>query len=227
MKNLIEAVIKVTKEVGNIEKSFTVGAGRNSYKGVADKDVKKAIGEAMTKNGLAMFTIKIEPTVRIDRWEEENNYKQLKQKQSVFTEVLTTYKLYHKSGEYIELMGYGQGVDSQDKSAGKATTYALKYALLYQFMIVTGTVEDTEKTHSENIEVPQKTQQPAKPEKKQEPKKEPKTPTVWITNDQFEKAILCVDPDKVKNVINQFKLRPEQQEELQEIYNNLKSKSNK
>ena len=138
MKNLIEAVTKVTKEVGNIEKNLTVGSGNFGYKGVADKDVKKAIGDAMTKNGLAIFTIKIEPTVRIDRWEENK-----RQKQSVFTEVLTTYKLYHKSGESIELMGYGQGVDSQDKSAGKATTYALKYALLYQFMVVTGTIEAT------------------------------------------------------------------------------------
>ena len=33
MKNLIEAVIKVTKEVGNIEKNLNVGAGNNSYKG--------------------------------------------------------------------------------------------------------------------------------------------------------------------------------------------------
>ena len=41
MKNLIEAVINVTKEVGNIEKNLNVGAGSNSYKGIADKDVKK------------------------------------------------------------------------------------------------------------------------------------------------------------------------------------------
>ena len=66
------------------------------------------------------------------------------------------------------------------------------------------------------------------PVKKAEPKKkEVKVPTVWITDVQFSKAIICTDPDKVKNVINQFKLRPEQQEELQEIYNELKTKSNK
>ena len=70
MKNLIEAVIKVTQEVGNIEKNLNVGAGRNTYKGVADKDVKLTIGKAMSSNGLVIFPIKINPTTRVDRWEE-------------------------------------------------------------------------------------------------------------------------------------------------------------
>ena len=64
------------------------------------------------------------------------------------------------------------------------------------------------------------------PVKKAEPKKEVKVPTVWITDVQFAKAIICTDPEKVKNVIDQLKLRPEQEEELQEVYNNLMLKSN-
>ena len=51
-----------------------------------------------------------------------------KSKQSVFTDAHTKYLLLHTSGESIELSGYGQGVDTQDKGAGKATTYALKNA---------------------------------------------------------------------------------------------------
>ena len=44
--------------------------------------------------------------------------------------VKTKYLLLHESGESLELAGYGHGIDSQDKGAGKATTYAMKNALL-------------------------------------------------------------------------------------------------
>ena len=80
-----------------------------------------------------------------------------KQKQSVFTEVLVTYQITHaESGESINIMGYGHGQDSMDKSAGKATTYALKNALLYSFLVPTGTIDDTDATHSNNVQAPPK-----------------------------------------------------------------------
>jgi hypothetical protein len=73
--------------------------------------------------------------------------------------VKTTYLLLHESGESMELQGYGHGVDSQDKGAGKATTYALKYTLLYTFLVPTGKIDDSDNDHSDNKEVP-KTQPP-------------------------------------------------------------------
>ena len=153
-----EAIIRVMQEVKNIDKSMTVGAGHNAYSGVADKDVKQAIGQSMANNGLTCVPIEIKPTVRIDRWEEKTNYG-LKQKQSVFTEVLATYQITHaETKESINIMGYGHGQDAMDKSAGKATTYALKNALLYSFLVPTGAIDDTDKTHSNDIQAPQKTQ---------------------------------------------------------------------
>lgn len=156
MKNLIKAVLSVMNEVKGIDKSMTIGNGSSSYKGVPDKEVKKIIGESMHKNGLCMLPIEIEPTVRIDRWTEETQFG-LKQKQSVFTEVKTKYLLCHESGENVVIAGYGHGIDSQDKGAGKATTYAGKYALLYTFLVATGKIDDADVTHSESIETPQLT----------------------------------------------------------------------
>ena len=75
-------------------------------------------------------------------------------KQSVFTDAHTKYLLLHTSGESIELSGYGQGVDTQDKGAGKATTYALKNVLLDTFLVIKGDEMDTDATHSNDIEVP-------------------------------------------------------------------------
>jgi len=161
MKNLAQAILKVMEEVKGIDKSMTVGNGANSYKGVPDQEVKKIIGEAMRKNGLVILPTSVKPKIQIDRWAESGQYGE-KQKQSVFTEVETEYLLIHDSGESITLSGYGHGVDSQDKGAGKATTYALKYTLLYMFLVPTGKIDDSDSTHSEHYETPAP-QQPEKP----------------------------------------------------------------
>lgn len=153
--NLAKAIIAVMSSVKGVEKSMTVGTGSNSYKGVADKDVKQIVGEAMEKNGLCIIPIGVEAKTQIDRWEEIDQHSKVagatKQKQSVFTEVTTKYLLLHESGESIELMGYGHGIDAQDKGAGKATTYALKYALLYAFLVPTGKIDDADNTHSDEL----------------------------------------------------------------------------
>jgi hypothetical protein len=152
-----EAIIEVMKEVHIVWKNMTVWSGSNSYEWVADKDVKQAIRASMIKNWLSLLPTGIESKIQIDRWEEVDSYsketpKAMKTKQSVFTEVDTRYILLHTSGESIELAGYGQGVDTQDKWAGKATTYALKNTLLNMFLIPTGV--DTDNTHSDDHEVP-------------------------------------------------------------------------
>lgn len=166
--NLAKAIIAVMKEVKGIEKSLTVGTGAMSYKGVSDQVVKQVIGASMEKHGLCILPIDIQSTERIDRWEETityNNVPQVKQKQSIFTTATTKYLLLHESGESQVLSGYGHGVDSQDKSAGKATTYALKYVLLYTFLVPTGKIDDADTTHSDSIATPVK--QAQKKEKKE------------------------------------------------------------
>lgn len=151
--NLAKAIIAVMQEVEGIEKSMTVGSGQSSYQGVPDKEVKRIIGALMTKNGLTILPIGVEPKTEISRWEEQTQYG-TKQKQSVFTEVRTKYLLLHESGENAILEGYGQGVDTQDKGAGKATTYALKYTLLYTFLVPTGKIDDSDNQHSDQHETP-------------------------------------------------------------------------
>jgi len=178
---LHHAMVRVMQEVKGIEKGLTVGSGSYSYKGVSDKDVKQQIGQAMAKNGLTCVPVKIEPTTDINRWEvEETSYGKtvLKQKMSVFVEVLSTFRITHaETKEFIEIQGFGQGQDTSDKAAGKATTYALKNALLYSFLVPTGDIDDTDKTHSNDME-----QAPA-PQKKQAapaPKVE-MTDEIWRT----------------------------------------------
>lgn len=159
--NLAKAIISVMQEVKGIEKKSIIGTGDNQYKGISDRDVKKIIGDAMAKNGLCILPLEINSKLKIDRWDEEDTYskstpKAKKSKQSVFTEVEPKYLLLHVSGESQVITGYGHGIDSQDKGAGKATTYALKYTLLYLFLVPTGEIDDTDRDHSDTKDVPKK-----------------------------------------------------------------------
>ena len=115
----------------------------------------------MAANGLCILPIDIEENTTVERWKEGD-----KTKQSVFCRVKTKYLLCHTSGETQEISGIGHGVDSQDKAAGKATTYAMKYALLYTFMTPTGDIDDADETHSEEIKTPK-----PKPKNKPQTKK--------------------------------------------------------
>lgn len=193
ISSLIQATIKVMAEVKGVEKNLTVGEGKSSYSGVADQDVKKVVGEAMERNGLTIFCTGIEEKTELSSWDEVDQWskstpKDTKRKQSIFTKVVTTYLLCHESGEYITLKGYGHGVDSQDKSAGKATTYALKYALLYTFLVPTGKIDDADNTHSEKIETPQKQTQTT-PEKTQVKDKQPVKEKEVLTDEKFAAAV--------------------------------------
>lgn len=158
MKNIAEAILKVTDGIRWLEKDSIVGTGNNSYKWVSEKMVKTAVKKLMIENWLSIMPISVEAETRIDRWEEDDTYGRKeppypkKTKQSVFTEVSTRYLLLHTSWESIELAWYWQGVDTQDKGAGKATTYALKNTLMNTFMMITW--EDTDDTHSDDIQIP-------------------------------------------------------------------------
>lgn len=194
MSKLARAIIKVMAAVKNIEKTATIGSGQNSYNGVKDRDVKEIFNEQFSKNGLCILPIGIEDTVKVERWQEETNWGP-RQKQSVFCSVKTKYLLLHESGESMEICGYGHGVDPQDKASAKATTYALKNALLYTFLTPVGDMPDTDTVHSDSVPVPQKS-----------PAKKP------VKDSQIDKVIIWAKDKQydIKHIENNYILSPEQ-----------------
>jgi len=192
MKDLVQAVIKVMKEVKGMEKNSQVGSGTMAYNGTKDQDVKEVFNEALYNNGLCMLPMNIEESTELSRWEETNKYG-TKQKQSIFTKVTVKYLLCHESGQSQVICGYGHGVDSQDKGAGKATTYAMKNALLYTFMTPVGKIDDADTTHSNEIQVPSR--KPA------------------LTTEQFEKT-LQADAKGIKAVLDRFRMSDDQRKQL-------------
>jgi adenylosuccinate synthase len=149
MKQLIKALNDANKEIEGVEKNAQIKFGNTNYKAVSDKDVKINIGRVFTKHGLVILPTNIQKNVEI--LTEKDNYG--KEKTVFVTDVLVTYTMYHTSGESLQFQGYGQAIDTGDKGAGKACTYALKYALLYASLAPTGNIEDTDLTHSDAIKV--------------------------------------------------------------------------
>jgi len=152
---LIEAINNVMRDVKYLQKDDTVGVGSSSYKGISDEKVRFSVRESMIEHGLICVPIKIEKETNIERWTEPDPYSKnggTKQKQQIFSDIVFTFRIYHTSGSFIEGQSTGHGIDSQDKSPGKAMTYAMKYFLLNTFMIPTG--DDPDKVHSNDIEIP-------------------------------------------------------------------------
>jgi hypothetical protein len=210
MKHIAKAIMAVMKTVKGMEKNSKVGTGGSSYNGTKDQDVKEVFNDALAANGLCILPISIEDEVKVDRWEETSQYG-AKQKQSVFVSVKTKYLLLHESGESVELAGYGHGVDSQDKAAGKATTYALKNCLLYTFLTPVGKLDDTESTHSNELPVPSPKIQPKQvfQKKKVSSEEEWRTLLIWVNEDlsRVDVALKAYDltPERISVLKNMSK----------------------
>lgn len=131
LDKIIPAVVACMNEIKGIDTDLVFF----NQKGVSDKSVKLAARKAMINNGLAIIPTRMDTTT---------TYEQNVLKSGGFvSKVDVSYTLFHVSGQYIDgIPGTGMGIDSSDKAPGKATTYALKYALLYLFLIPRGDIED-------------------------------------------------------------------------------------
>jgi hypothetical protein len=153
--NIYEKIIKVMESVEYLKKDDTVGSGKSQYKAISDEKVKVSIRNQMIANKLVMFRVSVDTETISREYEQYNDYKKINEnKIQHFCKVKSTYKIVNAENpeESIEIQSIGHGVDPQDKAAGKAMTYASKYAMLDTFIIPTG--EDSDKTHSNDIEQP-------------------------------------------------------------------------
>lgn len=143
---LVAAIAAVTGAVGYVQKT-----GRNThhrYTYASDEDLARAIGPELAAHGLALMPHRIDTTRDGDR-----------------VRLVVTWRIAHKSGQWMTIETVGEGCDKQDKAAFKAMTGARKYMLRLVFCIATG--DDAE------VDTPTPSA-PAKPSKPSAPKKAPK-----------------------------------------------------
>lgn len=173
--NIYQRMSAVTNELRRVAKNLNVGVGQSSYKAVGEADVLDAVKPLEEKYGIYSYPIS-RRIVNDEVFENEALDYKTKEKiirKQFFMRVETVYRFVNvdKPEEYIETTTYGDGMDSQDKSPGKAMTYADKYALLKAYKIVTG--DDPDQDPSEDITPPKK--QPTKQPDKATPPSDQKT----------------------------------------------------
>lgn len=138
---LYKKILEIMSSVEYLKKDDTVGSGSYAYKGMSEAKVMQIFRDAFIQYKLIMVTKNID--VHTNSVESGN-------KVAYFTEVKGTYDIIDtETGESITIQSIGNGVDPQDKGAGKAMTYAHKYGVLKLFMSVTG--DDADKIHSNDI----------------------------------------------------------------------------
>lgn len=138
--NIYQKMSAITQEIATVAKNLNVGEGRSQYRAVGEADVLAAVKPVEAKHGVYSFPVSRRV---IDSGEmvsvSEYNGK-TKETRRLYLRVETTYRFVNMDNpeEYLEIVTYGDGVDTQDKAPGKAMTYSDKYALLKAYKIQTG-----------------------------------------------------------------------------------------
>lgn len=146
--NIFQRMSAITQEISTVAKNLTVGENKNQYKAVGEADVLAAVKPIEAKYGVYSFPFDRDI---VDSGEIVNTTKYGERK-SMFMRIRTVYRFTNidKPEEYIDIVTYGDGVDTQDKAPGKAMTYGDKYALLKAYKIQTG--DDPDQNASEPLD---------------------------------------------------------------------------
>lgn len=136
--NIYQKLLKITAELNTVAKNLEVKISQsNSYKAVGESDVLQAVKPLEVKYGVYSYPYSREiiesgELVSVDK----NGF----EKKQLYERIRTTYRFVNTENpdEYIDIDTFGDGIDSGDKSVGKAMTYADKYALLKAYKIQTG-----------------------------------------------------------------------------------------
>ena len=135
--NIYQKMQAITQEISAVAKNLNVGFGKSQYKAVGEADVLAAVKPIEAKYGV--YSYPLERSI-IDSGILENFKSDGSISKSQFLRVATTYRFVNTDNkdEFIDMVSYGDGVDTQDKAPGKAMTYADKYALMKAYKIITG-----------------------------------------------------------------------------------------
>lgn len=149
--NIYQKLVAIQNELTFVAKNLSVGVGKSSYKAVGEADVLKAVKPLEAKYGVYSYPSSrriVESAVLENEATDYNNNKVIKK--SFFERIETVYRFVNvdNPSEYIEITSYGDGIDTGDKSVGKACTYADKYALLKAYKIITGDDPDQDESQS-------------------------------------------------------------------------------
>lgn len=141
--NIYEKLDAIANELKTVSKDLDVSTGKGSYKAVGEGNVLNAVKPLEHKYRVYSYPIsrKIVDNGNI----ESTNYKG-ETKSQLYLRIETTYRFVNldKPEEFVDMVSYGDGIDSGDKACGKAMTYSDKYALMKAYKMITGDDPDQE-----------------------------------------------------------------------------------
>ena len=150
-KNIYQKMLLATEKINKVAKNLNVGTGKSQYKAVGEVDVLNAVKPIEIECGIYSYPVSreiIDTNILTTTTEYEGK---TTEKNQLFMRLEVKYRFVNidKPSEFIDIITYGDGVDTQDKAPGKAMTYADKYALLKAYKIETG--DDPDKEPSANL----------------------------------------------------------------------------
>lgn len=184
--NIFKKMKEATEKIGRVAKNLEVGYGKYMYKAVGEADVLDAVKPIEAELGIYSYPydreVIYQDMVTVNSGEKE--------RVNAFFRIKVVYRFVNIDNpeEYIDIVSYGDGVDSQDKAPGKAMTYADKYALLKAYKIETG--DDPDKDLSGTM----------KPQNKQELKAK------MATKMQIDKIKSLVAEEHWPQMFNYYKI---------------------
>ena len=144
--NIYQRMLAVTADMQTVAKNLLVPAGNGKYRAVSETDVLNAVKPLEIRHGVYSYPVE-RRTISVDVLETEERrkdydtkqYETIKKTQFVYR-IETRYRFVNVDfpDEHIDVVSYGDGIDSADKAPGKAMTYSDKYALLKAYKIQTG-----------------------------------------------------------------------------------------
>lgn len=134
--NIFQRMQKITAEVSTVAKNLEVGFGSSKYKAVSEADILRAVKPIEEKYGVYSYPYDREIVESGTMEREGRNGKTIQ----LYLRVKTVYRFVSVDDptSYLDIVSYGDGVDTQDKAPGKAMTYSDKYALMKAYKIQTG-----------------------------------------------------------------------------------------
>jgi len=144
--NIYQKLSAIANELPKVAKNLYVDLGKGSYKAVSEVDIINAVLPLEEKYGVYSYPVRRRVT-ETDVLTTEKEYKgNVTRGNQLFMRLEVAYRFVNLDNpkEFVDMISFGDGVDSQDKAPGKAMTYADKYALMKAYKIRTGEDPDQE-----------------------------------------------------------------------------------
>jgi len=135
--NVLSAVNEMRKVVEGVNKEKKAGM---MFETVSYDGLLEMIRDTAIEHGLMLVPHKCNQTnctpYDVKRWDSKaNGFKEVRQNCDSY---VFDFRLYHVSGEYLDISVPSVGIDPDDKGPGKATTYASKNAWMQVLMLKRG-----------------------------------------------------------------------------------------